>query len=308
MTNDIDSIQYIMYMSKKLHKEIGFIGLGIMGKPMVKNLLKSGYAVYFYARKKRVIDEIKKLGGKYFVNIGELPKVCKIIILNLPESKDVKEVILSKHGLWKNISKDTTIIDMSTISPDVTVSISKKLKKLKVHLIDAPVSGGEIGAIKGNLSIMVGGEKSIFNKIKPILGVLGKNITYIGKSGSGQIAKACNQILVAETMVAVSEILLLAKKTKCDLKLIREALMGGFANSKILDLHGQRMIEGNYKPGFKVGLHLKDLNIAVELAKKSGLRLNNALYARKLMRAANYMKLQNKDSSIINKIIQDYNK
>jgi len=308
MTNDIDSIQYIMYMSKKLHKEIGFIGLGIMGKPMVKNLLKTGHTVYFYARKKRVIDEIKKLGGKYFVGIGEISRVCKIIILNLPESKDVKEVILSKHGLWKNISKDTVIIDMSTISPDVTAYISKKLKKLKAHLIDAPVSGGEIGAIKGNLSIMAGGKKSIFNKIKPILSVLGKNITYIGKSGSGQIAKACNQILVAETMIAVSEILLLAKKTKCDLKLIREALMGGFANSKILDLHGQRMIEGNYKPGFKAGLHLKDLNIAVELAKKAGLKLNNALYARKLMRAANYMKLQNKDSSIINKIIQDYNK
>ena len=154
MTNDIDSIQYIMYMGKKLHKEIGFIGLGIMGKPMVKNLLKSKYAIYFYARKKRVINEIKQLGGKYFDDIGEISKVCKIIIVNLPESRDVKEVILSKHGLWKNISKDTIIIDMSTISPDVTVSLSKKLKNLKAYLIDAPVSGGEIGAIKGNLVLL----------------------------------------------------------------------------------------------------------------------------------------------------------
>ena len=181
--------------------------------------------------------------------------------------------------------------------------MAKKLERKSCYLIDAPVSGGEIGAINGNLSIMVGGKKNIFNKIKHLLSVLGNNITYIGNSGSGQVTKACNQILVAGTMVSVSEILLLAKKLKCDLNLIKKALMGGFANSKILDLHGERMINSDYEPGFKAGLHLKDLNIAVNLSDKIGLNLKSAKYSRKLMKIANQNNYQDKDSSIINKII-----
>jgi 2-hydroxy-3-oxopropionate reductase len=192
---------------------------------------------------------------------------------------------------------------MSTISPEVTKTMAKKLERKSCYLIDAPVSGGEIGAINGNLSIMVGGKKNIFNKIKHLLSVLGNNITYIGNSGSGQVTKACNQILVAGTMVSVSEILLLAKKLKCDLNLIKKALMGGFANSKILDLHGERMINSDYEPGFKAGLHLKDLNIAVNLSDKIGLNLKSAKYSRKLMKIANQNNYQDKDSSIINKII-----
>ena len=240
-----DSIQYIMD-SKKAHCEIGFIGLGIMGKPMVKNLLKSGYKVSFFARRKKVIDEISAIGGIHIKNISDLPKSCKVIMLNLPKSNDVHNIVLGKRGLYKNILPDTTLIDMSTISPDVTVEIADKLKEKKSYLIDAPVSGGEIGAINGNLSIMVGGQKKIFNKVLPILSVLGENITYIGKNGSGQITKACNQILVAGTLVAVSEVLLMAKKSGCNLNLVREALMGGFANSKILEVHGKRMISGAY--------------------------------------------------------------
>ena len=172
--------------SKKAHREIGFIGLGIMGKPMVKNLLKSGYKVSFFARRKKVIDEISAIGGIYIKNISDLPKSCKVIILNLPKSNDVHNIVLGERGLYKNILPDTTLIDMSTISPDVTVEIADKLKVKKSYMIDAPVSGGEIGAITGNLSIMVGGQKKVFNKILPILSVLGENITYIGKSGSGK--------------------------------------------------------------------------------------------------------------------------
>ena len=288
---------------KKPHNEIGYIGLGIMGKPMVKNLIAAGHNIVFYARKANVINEISLMGGRYVDNIPEISKSSKIIFLNLPDSDDVHEVIFSKTGLFSNLSKGSIIIDMSTISPEVTKKMAKKLERQNCYLIDAPVSGGEIGAVNGNLSIMVGGKKNIFNKIKYLLSGLGSNITYIGNSGSGQVTKACNQILVAGTMVSVSEILLLAKKLKCDLSLIKKALMGGFANSKILDLHGERMINNDYEPGFKAGLHLKDLNIAVNLSDKIGLNLKSAKYSRKLMKIANQNKYQDKDSSIINKII-----
>ena len=302
-----DSIQYIMD-SKKAHCEIGFIGLGIMGKPMVKNLLKSGYKVSFFARRKKVIDEISAIGGIYIKNISDLPKSCKVIILNLPKSNDVHNIVLGERGLYKNILPDTTLIDMSTISPDVTVEIADKLKVKKSYMIDAPVSGGEIGAINGNLSIMVGGQKKVFNKILPILSVLGENITYIGKSGSGQITKACNQILVAGTLVAVSEVLLMAKKSGCNLNLVREALMGGFANSKILEVHGNRMISSDYKPGFKSKLHLKDLDIALNIAKDLNINLKGTKYSRKLMHQSVVDKKQEKDSSVIHEIIKKINK
>jgi 2-hydroxy-3-oxopropionate reductase len=294
--------------SKKAHCEIGFIGLGIMGKPMVKNLLISGYKVSFFARRKKVIDEITTIGGKYVKNISDLPKSCKVIILNLPKSSDVENVVLGNSGLYKNILKNTILIDMSTISPEVTIRISNKLKLKNSYLIDAPVSGGEIGAIKGKLSIMVGGQKKVFNKIRPILSVLGENITYIGKSGSGQITKACNQILVAGTMVAVSEVLVMAKKSGCNLNLIRDALMGGFAKSKILEVHGHRMINGDYKPGFKSKLHLKDLDIALKIAKNLNINLKGTKYSRKLMHQSVIDKKHEKDSSIIHEIISKINK
>ena len=294
--------------SKKAHREIGFIGLGIMGKPMVKNLLKSGYKVSFFARRKKVIDEISAIGGIYIKNISDLPKSCKVIILNLPKSNDVHNIVLGERGLYKNILPDTTLIDMSTISPDVTVEIADKLKVKKSYMIDAPVSGGEIGAINGNLSIMVGGQKKIFNKVLPILSILGENITYIGKNGSGQITKACNQILVAGTLVAVSEVLLMAKKSGCNLNLVREALMGGFANSKILEVHGNRMISSDYKPGFKSKLHLKDLDIALNIAKDLNINLKGTKYSRKLMHQSVVDKKQEKDSSVIHEIIKKINK
>ena len=287
---------------------VGIIGLGIMGKPMVKNLLMSGYKVSFFARRKKVIDEISAIGGIYIKNISDLPKSCKVIILNLPKSNDVHNIVLGKRGLYKNILPDTTLIDMSTISPDVTVEIADKLKVKKSYMIDAPVSGGEIGAINGNLSIMVGGQKKVFNKILPILSVLGENITYIGKSGSGQITKACNQILVAGTLVAVSEVLLMAKKSGCNLNLVREALMGGFANSKILEVHGNRMISSDYKPGFKSKLHLKDLDIALNIAKDLNINLKGTKYSRKLMHQSVVDKKQEKDSSVIHEIIKKINK
>ena len=307
MINLLDSIQYIMD-KKKPHNEIGFIGLGIMGKPMVKNLVDAGFSVSFFARRQKIINEMISYGCTYYDDIKDISKKCKVIFLNLPNSKDVKNVILGKNCLWERLQKNTIIIDMSTISPQTTKEIFEKLKARNVSLIDAPVSGGESGAITGKLSIMVGGEKKIYRKIKHLLSILGENITYIGSTGSGQIAKSCNQILVAGTMVAVSEIFLLAKKSKCNLSLIRKALLGGFANSKILEIHGKRMIKKNYKPGFKAGLHLKDLNIALSLSKSLEINLQSAKYSKKLMSKAVKDGKQNKDSSIINQIIQNNNK
>tara|TARA_B100000029_G_C17601014_1_gene965739 strand:- start:328 stop:1215 length:888 start_codon:yes stop_codon:yes gene_type:complete len=295
-------------MNKKPSKLIGFIGLGIMGKPMVKNLLKHNYSINFFARKKTVIKEIKKLGGTYCSSIEEVADTAKIIITNLPNSNDVKNIILGRDGLIKKLNQGTIIIDMSTISPKITKSIHDKLKRKKIYLIDAPVSGGEIGAINGSLSIMVGGEKHIFNKIKSILQILGNKITYIGKSGSGQITKICNQILVAQTMIGVSEILLIAKKNGCNQKLVQKALLGGFAYSKILEIHGERMIINNYKPGFKASLHFKDLDIAKKLVSMNKLSLSGTKLAYTLMDKVIKNKLNNKDSSIINKIIKDMNK
>ena len=292
---------------KNYYNEIGFIGLGIMGKPMILNLLKAKYKVSFFARKKNIIREVSNSGGKYVDKISDIGKNCKHIFLNLPDTEDVENVIMGKHGLLKNLRNNSTIVDMSTISPQVTKNISKELRRKKCFFIDAPVSGGEIGAINGSLSIMVGGEKKIFTKIKPLLSILGTHITYVGKSGSGQITKACNQILAAGTMIAVSEILLLAKKSKCDPNLVKKALMGGFANSKVLDLHGERMITNNYKPGFKASLHFKDLDIALNLASNLGLSLENAKYSKKLMKQAINDNHGNKDSSIINKIVQKNN-
>ena len=237
MINVLDSIQYIMD-TKKAHNEIGYIGLGIMGKPMVKNLLAAGHDIIFYARRDNVIKEVSKLGARYLDNIPQIARSSKIIFLNLPNSNDVYRVIMGKKGLFSNLSRGSIVIDMSTISPEVTKDIANKLLSKGCYLIDAPVSGGEIGAINGNLSIMVGGMEKIFKKIKYLLSVLGDNITYIGESGSGQITKACNQILVAGTMVSVSEILLLAKKSKCDLNLVKKALMGGLLIARFLIFMG----------------------------------------------------------------------
>ena len=289
---------------KKTHIEIGFIGLGIMGKPMVFNLLKGGYTVHFFARKKNVIQEVKKRGGIFHSQISKIGNICNLIFLNLPDGSDVKEVICKKSNLWGHLSPNTIIIDMSTISPKTTIKISNMLKEKKSWLLDCPVSGGEIGAKKGTLSIMAGGEKKIFTKAKKILELLGNKITYIGKSGSGQITKACNQILVASTMIAVSEILLLAEKTKTDRKLVQSALLGGFANSKILEIHGRRMIEDDYRPGFKTSLHLKDLKIASQLARNLKLNLQSAKLSKTLMQKAYDSKYNDLDSSAINKIVK----
>ena len=293
---------------KSTHCEIGFIGLGVMGKPMACNLIHNGYKVNFFARKKNIINFISRKGGNFVNSIGELAKKNKIIFLNLTDDNAINDVILSTNNVADNLNQGSIIVDFSTISPSKAVAVSKILKKKKSYFLDCPVSGGEIGAIKGNLSIMVGGELRIYKKILHLLKCIGENITYIGESGSGQVAKVCNQIVVAQTISAISEIFVLAKKTKTSEKKIREALLGGFAFSKILEIHGEKIIKQNFKPGFKTHLHLKDLKIAVNLAKRYGLSLRGAEYSKKLLQKAVRNNLQDEDSASMSKIVEKMSK
>tara|TARA_B100001121_G_scaffold76636_1_gene67891 strand:+ start:224 stop:1114 length:891 start_codon:yes stop_codon:yes gene_type:complete len=293
---------------KSTHCEIGFIGLGVMGKPMACNLIHNGYKVNFFARKKNIINFISRKGGNFVNSIGELAKKNKIIFLNLTDDNAINDVILSTNNVADNLKQGSIIVDFSTISPSKAIAVSKILKKKKSYFLDCPVSGGEIGAIKGNLSIMVGGELRIYKKILHLLKCIGENITYIGESGSGQVAKVCNQIVVAQTISAISEIFVLAKKTKTSQKKIREALLGGFAFSKILEIHGEKIIKQNFKPGFKTHLHLKDLKIAVNLAKRYGLSLRGAEYSKKLLQKAVRNNLQDEDSASMSKIVEKMSK
>ena len=291
-------------MKRVKKNKVGFIGLGIMGKPMVYNLVKNNYDVYFYARKRKIISEVSNIGGIFVPSIEDIPKHTNICITNLPNTRDVKTVVIGKMGLIKNLKKDSIVIDMSTISPDGAVEINDRLSIAKSSFIDAPVSGGEAGAKSGELSIMVGGDKSIFRKIMPILKVLGNKITYIGKSGSGQICKACNQILVAKTIQSISEIISIAGKSDINPMVIRDALLAGYANSRILEIHGKRMINADYKPGFKLSLHNKDLKIAKKLLEKLGLNLKGLNEVKKLMDSAQVAGLSDSDSSVIHTILE----
>ena len=291
-------------MKRAKKNKVGFIGLGIMGKPMVINLIKNGIEVYFYARKRQIINKISKIGGKFIPNPSDISKFTKNCITNLPNTKDVENIILGKNGIINNLQAGSIVIDMSTISPEATRDINDKLKEKKSYLIDAPVSGGEAGAKSGELSIMVGGDKSAYLKIKFILSILGGKITYLGKSGSGQVCKACNQILVAQTIQSISEIITIAKKSEINPMMIREALLAGYANSKILEVHGKRMIESDYKPGFKLSLHHKDLKIAKNLVKKMGLELKGLNQAKKAMSIAERGGLSEFDSSVIHTILE----
>lgn len=250
-------------------KKIGFIGLGIMGKPMALNLLKSGFDVSILKTSKASF-ELELAGANICLNIEDLSAKCEVIITMLPDSPEVLEVV---NQLVNSIKPRTLFIDMSSIAPKATKNIDDILKQKGVDALDAPVSGGQVGAISGSLSIMVGGSEKAFKNAFPIFQAMGKNIVHIGESGAGQITKICNQMIVGITIQAVSEAITLAKSAGVNIEKVRDVLLGGFAQSKILDLHGKRMIEENYVPGFTVNLHNKDLGIALKTSQELGLTL-----------------------------------
>jgi 2-hydroxy-3-oxopropionate reductase len=247
-------------------KNIGFIGLGIMGKPMVLNLLKAGFSVSVL-EKSAAASEVKLAGAKLCASPPVLVQSVDLVITMLPDSPEVEAVLYGEDGIIRHMKNGQIFVDMSTISPLTAKKIHSDLAKYGVEALDAPVSGGQVGAEAATLSIMVGGSSEAFNQALPIFQAMGKNIVHIGVAGAGQITKACNQMIVGMTIQAVSEAFTLANQAGVDLEKMREVLLGGFAQSRILDLHGQRIIDRNFKPGFKIKLHNKDMNIALETGK-----------------------------------------
>ena len=247
-------------------EKIGFIGLGIMGRPMAKHLLKAGHPLFILSSS-AAAEELKKEGATLLETPAAIAKEADIIITMLPDSPEVESMVMGKGNLLEAMKPGTLFIDMSTISPAVSINLYNKFFEKGIEALDAPVSGGQTGAEAATLSIMVGGNESAFQRALPVFEKMGKNIVHIGKPGAGQTAKACNQIIVGMTIQAVAEALTLAKRSGVDVSKVRTALLGGFAQSKILDLHGQRIIDRNFKPGFKIKLHRKDMRIALQAGK-----------------------------------------
>jgi 2-hydroxy-3-oxopropionate reductase len=262
--------------------EIGFIGLGIMGKPMAEHLLKAGNTLYVYDVTPQSVADLKQQGAIACASSKEVAGKVGIVFVIVPDTPNVEAVLFGENGVAEGIKAGSIVVDMSSISPIATKEFAKKLKAMGVEMLDAPVSGGQVGAQNASLSIMVGGSTEIFEKIKPYFEVMGKNIVLIGGNGDGQTCKVANQIVVALNIEAVAEALLFASKAGADPAKVRTALMGGFADSRILQLHGERMIKRTFQPGFRVRLHQKDLNLALESARKMGLSLPNTATAQEL--------------------------
>ena len=263
---------------------VGFIGLGIMGKPMALNLIKGGHTLYLHTRS-GVAPELTEAGGKACGGAKEVAQNADIIILMVPDTADVEKVLFGSGGVAEGLSKGKLVIDMSSISPIETKQYAKKVNELGCEYLDAPVSGGEGGAKNASLTIMIGGPEAAFNKAKPLFELMGKNITLVGDNGAGQTTKVANQIIVALNIEAVSEALLFASKAGADPAKVRQALMGGFANSRILEVHAERMIKRTFDPGFRIELHQKDLALALAGARAMGVSLPNTATAQELFNA-----------------------
>jgi 2-hydroxy-3-oxopropionate reductase len=263
---------------------IGFIGLGIMGKPMAANLIKGGHTLFLHSRS-GVPQELTAAGGKACASPREVAQQAEIIITMVPDTPDVEKVLFGAGGVAEGLGKGKIVVDMSSISPMETKKYAIKINSLGCEYLDAPVSGGEVGAKNAALTIMVGGSQAAFDKVKPVFDLMGKNITLVGGNGDGQTCKVCNQIIVALNIEAVGEALLFASKAGADPAKVRQALMGGFAASRILEVHGERMIKRTFDPGFRIELHQKDLNLALQGARAMGVSLPNTATAQELMNA-----------------------
>ena len=264
--------------------KIGFIGLGIMGIPMAGHLQKDGHKLFLHD----IVDLPKELldgGGTVCSSGKEVAGQSEIIIIMVPDTPHVEAVLFGENGVADGLSSGKTVVDMSSISPIETKEFAKKINDLGCDYLDAPVSGGEVGAKNAALTIMVGGEQKAFDAIKPLFDLMGQNITLVGGNGDGQTCKVANQIIVALNIEAVGEALLFASKAGADPAKVREALMGGFASSKILEVHGERMIKRTFDPGFRIELHQKDLNLALSGARALGLSLPNTATAQELFNA-----------------------
>ena len=284
---------------------IGFIGLGIMGKPMARNLLKAGYPLVIHNRSRAAVDELSKEGAQPAASSQEVAARSEVIITMLPDSPDVELVYTGDHGIFSGAKTGVLLLDMSSISPVVARKLGGEAQKRGFDMIDAPVSGGEAGAIGATLSIMIGGKAAAVERAMPIFQALGKNIVHVGDTGAGQVTKAANQMVVGTTIAIVSEALVLAAKAGVDPAKVRKALLGGFAQSKILEAHGQKMLERNFKPGFRIRLHEKDMKIALSTGLEYGVPLMITSQVGQMMTAMKSMGNGDLDHSGLVKFVEE---
>ena len=263
---------------------LGFVGLGIMGKPMAANLMKGGHTLYLYSRS-GVAPELTAAGGVGCASPREVAAKADVVITMVPDTPDVDRALFGSDGVADGLSAGKVVIDMSSISPLETKAFATRINKLGCAYVDAPVSGGQVGARSATLTIMVGADEATFERVKPLFDLMGKNITLVGGVGAGQICKVANQIIVALNIEAVAEALLFASKAGADPAKVRAALMGGFAASRVLDVHGERMIKRTFDPGFRIELHQKDLSLALDGARQMGVSLPNTATAQELFNA-----------------------
>jgi 2-hydroxy-3-oxopropionate reductase len=283
---------------------LAFIGLGIMGRPMALNLKKAGHSVFVYGRRPESVAPLAAAGCTACGSPAEAAAQADIIIVMVSDTPDVETVLFGDDCVADGAQPGSVVVDMSTISPTATHAFAHKLRAHGVEMLDAPVSGGEIGAINATLSIMVGGKPEVFARVKPVFEVMGQNIVLVGDHGAGQVAKACNQIVVAVTIEAVAEALTFARKNDVDPAKVRDALMGGFAGSRILEVHGKRMLDNDYTPGFKTRLHQKDINIVMQTAKELGLALPGTALVMQHLNALMGTGAGELDSSAVMKVVE----
>ncbi len=265
--------------------QLGFIGLGIMGKPMAEHLLAADNTVHVYDRSAEAVNELTAKGAAEGDSSKQVASLSDIIIVMVPDTPDVEDVLFGKAGVAEGVKPGSVVVDMSSISPIATKDFAGRLASIGVEMLDAPVSGGQVGAEKAILSIMVGGKQQVFEKVKPYFELMGKNIVLIGDNGAGQTCKVANQIAVAVTIAATSEALTFAAKAGADPAKVREALMGGLASSRIMELHGERMIKRTFQPGFRIRLHQKDLNLALQSARSLHMSIPSTALAQEMFNA-----------------------
>ncbi|MFT3956700.1 MAG: 2-hydroxy-3-oxopropionate reductase [Piscinibacter sp.] len=279
-------------------QKIGFIGLGIMGAPMAMHLIKAGHQLFVYTRGK-VHAEIAASSATQCTSPRGVAERADIIFTMVPDTPDVEKVLFAESGVAAGLSKGKTVVDMSSISPIETKAFARRINELGCDYLDAPVSGGEVGAKAASLTIMIGGPEAAFERVLPLFQLMGKNITRVGGNGDGQTTKVANQIIVALNIAAVGEALVFASKAGADPAKVRQALMGGFAASRILEVHGERMIKRTFNPGFRIQLHQKDLNLALQGAKALGVSLPGTANAAQLMQACAAHGLAEQDHSAL---------
>src|SRR2546429_2355750 len=284
---------------------IGFIGLGIMGKPMARNLMKAGYQLVVYNRTPGPVNELAAEGARAASNPRAVAEQIDVVITMLPDSPQVQAVMTGENGVLAGAKAGTLVIDMSTISPVVTKELAQEAQEHGVRMLDAPVSGGDVGAQQGTLSIMVGGSAEDFEQAKPIFEVLGKTIVHVGGTGAGQVVKACNQIVVALTIEAVSEALVLGSKAGVDPAVILQVLSGGLAANRVMEVRGPNFLKHDFRPGFKIALHHKDLGIALAAGREYGVALPVTAIVDQMLHALKQRGQRDQDHSAILTLIED---